>query len=151
MSQIRISQAIGTDAPVLAQQNVALALESEGMVLNPATTLAAVQRILGNPVLGTYYTLRNQDVILCRLLITYEYSDWRDMPYWWIQSVYTEPGHRGKGYFRQLYRHILEEAKAAGAGSVRLYFAAGNLAAGTAYQQLGMETGHYVVGQQDLC
>jgi GNAT superfamily N-acetyltransferase len=138
------------DAPVLARQNVAMALETEGLALDYAVTLRAVKRILTHPALGQYWVMADGPTVCCRLFITYEYSDWRDLPYWWIQSVYTEPAYRGQGCYKGLYAHVLAAAQAAGAGSVRLYVAQDNAAALRIYTQLGMAVGHYVVAQQDF-
>lgn len=143
---VHIRPALLTDAETLARQNVTLALESEDLKLDYATTLSAVRRIIDNPALGRYYVLEVEGQIACRLFITYEYSDWYDRLYWWIQSVYTEPAHRGQGLYARLYAWMQEQAEAEGVASLRLYFARVNEAAHRVYQKLGMDTEHYIVG-----
>ena len=77
-------------------------------------------------------------------MITLEWSDWRNGQCWWIQSVYVQPEHRRRGYYRALYRHVREAAQAAGACGLRLYAADSNAKAHATYESLGMSS-HYRV------
>ena len=80
-----------------------------------------------------------------QLLITYEWSDWRNRQVWWIQSVHVAPEARRLGVFRALYAHLRREAQAAGAGGLRLYVDETNGRAQAVYASLGMTGGHYRV------
>ena len=68
---------------------------------------------------------------MAQLMITYEWSDWRNAPVWWIQSVYVAPAHRRKGLFKALYQHARQQAQHAGAAGLRLYADNDNLNAHT--------------------
>jgi GNAT superfamily N-acetyltransferase len=83
-----------------------------------------------------------------QVMVTREWSDWRNRHVWWIQSVYVWPEARKKGVWRALYARVLAEARAAGAGVVRLYVDQRNTDAATVYRKLGMDGGHYQVFEQ---
>lgn len=70
--------------------------------------------------------LQDQGKVIAQLMITYEWSDWRAMDIWWIQSVYVNPSYRRQGLFTALYKHAQEESKKAGACGLRLYADTGN-------------------------
>ena len=83
--------------------------------------------------------------VVGQLLITYEWSDWRNRQVWWIQSVHVAREARRLGVFRALYAHVRGEAQAAGAGGLRLYVDDTNTRAQAVYTSLGMNGGHYRV------
>jgi ribosomal protein S18 acetylase RimI-like enzyme len=83
--------------------------------------------------------------VVGQLLITYEWSDWRDRMVWWIQSVHVVPEARRHGVFRALYAFVRREAEAEGAGGLRLYVATTNTRAQAVYAALGMNGDHYRV------
>ncbi|KAL3157680.1 hypothetical protein ABBQ32_012116 [Trebouxia sp. C0010 RCD-2024] len=85
-----------------------------------------------------------QGEVVAALMITYEWSDWRNCQLWWIQSVYVHPDHRRKGFFRQLYKYVRQAAEQAQAGGLRLYADTTNEKAHATYEALGM-TSHYKV------
>jgi ribosomal protein S18 acetylase RimI-like enzyme len=80
-----------------------------------------------------------------QLLITFEWSDWRNRMVWWIQSVYVVPDARRHGVFRALFDTARREAHAAGAGGLRLYVDVSNTRAQAVYTALGMNGDHYRV------
>ena len=77
------------------------------------------------------------------LLITYEWSDWRNSFVWWIQSVYILPAHRRKGVFKDLYLHVRETALQNGVAGLRLYVETENMTAQKTYTAMGMNSDHY--------
>ena len=80
-----------------------------------------------------------------QLLITFEWSDWRNRMVWWIQSVYVSPTARRRGVFRALYEHARREAQSQGVGGLRLYVDITNSRAQAVYSALGMKGDHYRV------
>ncbi|DBA82662.1 hypothetical protein WJX77_003195 [Trebouxia sp. C0004] len=121
-----------------------MAKETEDIDLLSATLKAGVLNVIQDHSKGTYHIGELQGVIVVALMITYEWSDWRNRQLWWIQSVYVQPQHRRKGYFRQLYMHVKQLAQSQGAGGLRLYADSTNVRAHTTYEALGM-TSHYKV------
>ncbi|HEV8292117.1 MAG TPA: GNAT family N-acetyltransferase, partial [Tepidisphaeraceae bacterium] len=79
------------------------------------------------------------------LLITHEWSDWRNGDIWWIQSVYVQADFRRRGVFSALYRHVEKVAAAAGAVGLRLYMEEENGTAQATYERMGMQVTHYRV------
>ena len=107
-----------------------------------------VRAILGDPqVPGAYWIAELDDVVVGQLMITFEWSDWRNRMIWWIQSVDVSPAARQHGVFRALYRHVRDEAKSAGAGGLRLYADTTNTRAQQVYAALGMNGDHYRVSK----
>ena len=83
--------------------------------------------------------------VVGQLMITTEWSDWRNGAVWWIQSVYVWPEARGLGVFRALYEAVCTRAVSAGAAGVRLYVDTQNIRAQAVYTRLGMNGDHYRV------
>jgi GNAT superfamily N-acetyltransferase len=141
---MNIRQAIAADADILAQFNIALAKESEHLDLEPARVKAGVAALLRDPAKGLYFVAEDAGAVVGQLLITHEWSDWRNGDFWWLQSVYVRPDFRRRGVFRALFEHIL--AKAARQGDVcglRLYMETGNARARKVYERLGLKETHY--------
>lgn len=137
MSAPAIRPAEPADTPTIVRFNIALAEESEGLRLDPVTVEAGVRRIFSDPALGRYFlAVSPAGQRLGQLMITTEWSDWRNCMIWWLQSVYTAPEHRGRGVFRSLCEHVLGEAREGGC-RVRLYVERSNSRAISAYRALG--------------
>ena len=78
--------------------------------------------------------------------ITYEFSDWRNGWFWWIQGVYVRAESRRRGVFRALYRHVAEAARRdPGVIGLRLYVESDNHAAQRTYRDLGMKATSYLM------
>jgi ribosomal protein S18 acetylase RimI-like enzyme len=135
------------DAAIITDYNAALALESESRRLDPDTLRAGVDNALKNEQLARYFVAEAEGQVIGQLMLTGEWSDWRNGHIWWIQSVYVHPDHRRKGIFRALYRHVEAEAKAAGnVSGLRLYVENDNRSAHKTYESLGMSgTGYQVL------
>src|SRR5215831_6665871 len=112
MMMIRAAQLKDLDAIVAG--NVALAVESEGVRLDRETLSAGVRALLDERAPGRYWIAELDGAVVGQLLITFEWSDWRNRMVWWIQSVYVVPPARRHGIFRALYAHARREAQAAG-------------------------------------
>jgi GNAT superfamily N-acetyltransferase len=125
-----------------------LARESEGKQLDAATTARAV---LEDPSKGFYLVAERGGVAVGQLMITFEWSDWRNATFWWIQSVYVDPSARRTGVFRALYDSILSRAKSRGdVCAIRLYVESANNTAYEAYEALGMRRAPYEIYEIDF-
>ncbi len=146
MSDIKVRQATAAECGRIAAFNRSLAMETEGLALNEQTVAAGVQALMGHPERGFYLVAEIDGVLAGGLLITYEWSDWRNRMFWWIQSVYVRPEHRGHGVYSALYAKVREMASQAGhVCGFRLYVQKGNTRAQEVYRNLGMEASDYVV------
>jgi ribosomal protein S18 acetylase RimI-like enzyme len=146
MSEIKVRRATAAEAGRIADYNRALAMETEGLALNERTVSAGVVELMGHPERGFYLVGEVAGAVAGCLLITYEWSDWRNKMFWWIQSVYVKPDMRGRGVYSALYEKA--EELAAQAGNVcgfRLYVHQSNLRAQEVYRNLGMQQTEYLV------
>lgn len=132
------------DAPVIASFNRAMALETEAKALDLSTVLAGVIAVFDRAERGFYRVAEIDGEVVACLLVTYEWSDWRDADWWWLQSVYVQPAYRGKGLFGRMYRELRGLAQATPrVCGLRLYVETGNKPAQAVYEQLGMVTESY--------
>ena len=149
-SRLVIRDATLADAATIVDFNRRLALESEGKRLDIDTLALGVERALGDRALCRYFIAERDGRIIAQTMITYEWSDWRNGMFWWIQSVYVETDCRSQGVFRSLYQHIEALARATqGICGLRLYVEEHNAPALATYQRLGMRPGGYLVYECD--
>lgn len=137
------------DLDHLVEFNQALARETESRELSVETLRSGVRGLLARPQYGFYLVAQDGDTVAGGLLITFEWSDWRDGVYWWVQSVYVRPAYRGRGVYRALYSAV--KARAATQPEVRgcrLYVEQNNLAAQQVYAKLGMKPTGYQVYEE---
>ncbi|MBG9388614.1 GNAT family N-acetyltransferase [Caenimonas aquaedulcis] len=146
---LHIRKAQPRDADTIATFNAAMALETEHKHLLPERIGAGVRRLLGDPSLGFYVVAeRAGDVVGC-LLVTNEWSDWRNGLFWWIQSVYVAENARRQGVYRAMYDHIRELARAdPGICGFRLYVEKDNAPAQRTYRSLGMAATDYLIFEE---
>ena len=141
---IRIANA--EDADSLVEFNQAMALETEGKQLDPRTLRSGVEAVFSDDRKGFYTVAENAGRIVGGLMITFEWSDWRNSWFWWIQSVYILPQFRGQGVYRRLYEFVLSEAEQRNnVCGFRLYVEKENVSAQRVYEKLGMEISHYLM------
>ena len=139
----------GDDAEVLVGFNAAMALETEGKELLPEVIGAGVRSLLANPAAGFYVLAETEGRVVGALLITKEWSDWRNGTFWWIQSVYVRPELRRGGVYKTLYRHVQRmAANEPGVCGFRLYVERENTRAQSTYTSLGMQETHYRVFEE---
>lgn len=144
--------AIGTTAEIeaIAQFQVDMAMESEGTTLDRQTVLRGVTEAMNDRNRGLYLVTRKESEVVGSLMITREWSDWNAQWYWWVQSVYVTPAHRGKGLFRAMYAKVKELASLEGIEQVRLYVDKSNRVAQEVYRKVGMEECHYLMYEEVL-
>jgi len=145
-----IRQATPADADVIADFNLRLAEETEQLQLHPATVRQGVAAILSDPAKGFYFLAVFDCVVAGQVMITYEWSDWRNGNLWWLQSVYVRKEFRCRGVFRALFHHLEELARIRDIAGLRLYMHADNKHARRTYERLGMIRCHYEVLQKDF-
>ena len=148
--RITIRDANDLDVESIVGFNNALALESEGKVLDEVTLTAGVRRGLAHPELCRYFIAQVDGKVVGTTMVTYELTDWRDGVLWWLQSVYIEPECRRLGVFRAIYRHV--EALARERGDVRglrLYVHRDNARAMRTYEACGMTRAEYELYEHD--
>ena len=154
-TSIRIRTAQREDLDALVDFSVALALESEGVRLDRATVTKGITAVLKDPTKATYYvaecrTESGAYALAGQLMITYEWSDWRNGTFLWIQSVFVGSEFRRKGVFRALYGHVIERPSEPDVCGVRLYVHHSNENARQTYLNLGMiDAGYSILETQD--
>lgn len=145
---VHVRPATTADLDFLVSGNLEMALETENLRLDPDTVRTAVRALLDGRQAGRYWVAEVDDEPAGQLLVTFEWSDWRNRMIWWIQSVYTTPAARRHGVYRALYAHVRQEAQAAGACGLRLYVDTRNTRAQQVYASLGMNGDHYRVFEE---
>lgn len=146
-TQIRRAEA--QDQATIVAFNQAMAEETEGKRLDPAVLTAGVRAALADPSACRYYMAETDGVIAGQTMVTFEWSDWRNGTFWWIQSVYVDLPFRRRGVFRSLYQHIRNEAQASKkVCGLRLYVDKDNTRAQHTYLQLGMNLTNYLICEE---
>jgi ribosomal protein S18 acetylase RimI-like enzyme len=143
---LTLRSATAADAPLIVEFNRRLALESEDKTLDVDVLTVGVAAILADPSRGRYFLAERDGEVIGQLMITTEWSDWRNGWFWWIQSVYVLAEARRQGVFRSLYEHVYAQAQAhPEVVGLRLYVEEANRSAQQTYQSLGMERTGYLV------
>ncbi|MGB8490895.1 MAG: GNAT family N-acetyltransferase [Bacteroidales bacterium] len=140
---IIIRKALQSDAPYIIDFQLRMALETENLKLVPEIVTEGVNAIFSDPSRGQYYVAGAEGRVVASLLITYEWSDWRNRNVWWIQSVFVIPEYRRQGIFRKMYEFIRDQAEKHDVAGLRLYVETGNTRARKTYEALGMSSEHY--------
>jgi ribosomal protein S18 acetylase RimI-like enzyme len=146
---VHVRSAAASDAGIIADYNAAMALETEHKTLDAATLRAGVERAIAQPEGARYFLADIAGQVVGQLMITFEWSDWRNGMFWWIQSVYVHPEFRSQGIFKALYLHVEGLAREAGACGLRLYVERDNAQAQEVYRRLGMGDSGYAVFEVD--
>ena len=153
----RLRLAEARDAQTLVEFNSAMARETEAKDLAINVLTAGVENLLKSPQYGFYVVAEHYGEpedhveVVASLLVTYEWSDWRNGLFWWIQSVYVKPRFRRQGVYRRLYEFV--KGRAATAPDVRgfrLYVEKDNRIAQQTYERLGMTETHYRMFEETL-
>jgi GNAT superfamily N-acetyltransferase len=142
---ITIRRAKQEDAAAIVDFQQKMAWETERLSLVHETVTAGVNQIFKDPSRGQYWVAESNEDVIASLLITYEWSDWRNASVWWFQSVYVMPAHRRTGIFRSMYSHIKNESDKNRVAGLRLYVEINNSRARKTYESLGMKSEHYTM------
>jgi GNAT superfamily N-acetyltransferase len=140
---IRVAQR--RDAAAITAQNIALATESENIFLPHEVTLAGVNAVLSDTTKGFYLVAEEHNRIVGQLMVTFEWSDWRNKPLWWVQSVYVQKEWREKHVFTILLDDVRQRAQQQGVAFLRLYVHQENESARNVYEKTGWRQDPYVM------
>jgi GNAT superfamily N-acetyltransferase len=149
MNACSIRKATVADAATIAQFNQQMAWETEHKELIPELILAGVTSLLTNPSYGFYLVAEIEGRVVASLMITTEWSDWRNGVFWWIQSVYVNAEFRRRGIYRQMYQAVKDLALEVGnVCGYRLYVEKDNRTAQSTYDELGMKITDYLIYEE---
>ena len=144
--EIRYRRATRHDAADIIDFQQAMATETESVSLDRAICTRGVQGVFDDPSRGNYFVAESGGRVVASLLITYEWSDWRNGVVWWIQSVYVIPEMRGRRVYAGLYEYVRALASADDSvRGIRLYVDRRNTGAQEVYRRVGMDGEHYLV------
>ena len=157
MTNPSVRTATLADVERIAAFQQAMALETESKTLDAATLRQGIAAVFDAPQKGFYLVAvagaaeGGATPVVASLLITCEWSDWRNATFWWIQSVYVDAGWRRRGVYRAMYDHVLSLARARGdVCGIRLYVERTNAVAQKTYDRLGMHKSHYDLYEMDF-
>jgi len=148
---MEIREATIDDADALIEFNQAMALETEGKRLDPEKISSGVRAVFEGDRRGFYLVAEEAGEIVGGLMVTYEWSDWRNAWFWWIQSVFVVPEARGRRLYSLMYDEV--KLRAAAKGDVcgfRLYVETENAKARAVYEKVGMERSHYLMYEEEI-
>ncbi len=143
ITKTTVRNATPEDTASLVAFQQAMARETEGKTLHLEPLRRGINAVFHSPDKGLYLVAEAEGVVIGGLLITYEWSDWRNAYFWWIQSVYVAPTARRRGVYRALHQFVVDAARSSGACGVRLYVEKQNRGAQSTYETLGMHETHY--------
>ncbi len=147
-SELTIRPATLDDWATIVEYNCRLAEESEHKQLDRPTVELGVGAILQDHNKGRYFVACADGNVVGQLMLTMEWSDWRNGDIWWLQSVYVHPDFRRRGIFRQLFNHVRDlAASTPQIVGLRLYVERENARAHSTYSELGMSPAGYFVMQ----
>ena len=148
---ISIRHAIDTDSGIIAERSAAMAPDIDDIELDRDRLLAGTRAALNDAGKGFYVIAEREGRVAGQLMITFEWSDWRNGVFWWIQSVYVEPESRGQGVYTALHRWVREQAEGVGdVCGIRLYVDKSNQNAQRTYRRLGMTPAVYEMYETDF-
>lgn len=151
MKDVTVRPAVESDAKTIVAFNCAMALETENKILSHEIISRGVASLLNDPAKGFYLVAENRELVIGCLMITREWSDWRNASFWWIQSVYVKPEFRRKGVYRNLYQSVKSMAcLQKDVCGYRLYVERENLTAQKTYERLGMKESCYKLYEEEL-
>ena len=156
LEKFSVREAWWSDLDHLVEFNAAMALETEGKILDKDRLRSGAKAILASRSRGVYVVgeIRGGGVgskVIGQLLITYEWSDWRNADFWWIQSVYVHPDWRKQGVFRAMYGYVMQQADSrTDVCGIRLYVEQDNANAMAVYDKLGLRPTPYRVIEVDF-
>ena len=141
-----IREAVREDASTIIGFQLEMAQETEGLALDRDTLTRGVAAVFDDPSLGRYFVAEADGRVVASLMVTHEWSDWRNGMVWWIQSVYTVPEFRRRGIYAALYTNIKARVETdPHVRGLRLYVDTTNTSAQQVYTRLEMVGDHYKV------
>ena len=144
LNEIQVREAVSGDVGSLVRFNVLMAEETEGKKLDEHVLTSGVNAVFDDPGRGFYIVAEIGGEVVGSLMITYEWSDWRNGVFWWVQSVYVDTDYRRRGVFRAMYNEISQRVLTTeGVCGCRLYVENENTGAQSTYIDLGFKETPY--------
>ena len=140
-----IRPGIEADLDALVAFTLSEALDSERRTLNASDVRRGVAAAFATPPKARYWVVEAQGRLVASTSIVTEWSNFRGGDYWWIQSLYIVPVHRGRGLVDTMLQHLADEAAGAGALDLRLYGYDSNARALGAYRRCGFREAPYLI------
>ncbi|MEY7998874.1 GNAT family N-acetyltransferase [Clostridium sp. Mt-5] len=135
-----------SDLDTIVEYNYNLAKETENLGLDKNILKKGVEKALLDDKNGAYFVYEKDGMVVGQMMLTKEWSDWRNANYWWIQSVYVNKNYRGQGIYKKLFKHVKSVADSDNnVYSLRLYVEKNNEKAKNTYKSLGMDETYYLV------
>ena len=150
MNDISIREGISADAFMISKFQEHMALETESKILDQNTVLKGVEKVLASSDRGFYIIAEVASQIIGSLMVTFEWSDWRNGWFFWIQSVFVDESYRRRGVYRLMHNEVINRCKARkDSCGIRLYVERDNVNAQRVYKSLGMyETDYYLYEEE---
>lgn len=149
-ANFQIRYAGPADVATVTEFNIACARESEALALQQERVRAGVEAVLSDPARGRYFLAEDDTGPTGQVMITYEWSDWRNAWIWWLQSVYVREDARRQGVFTALLRHVEDAARRENVAAIRLYVDLENARAENTYLRGGFNRAHYRLMEKTL-
>jgi GNAT superfamily N-acetyltransferase len=141
-----IRDAVRGDIDTLVAFTLREAFEAEGVERDEAAVRRGVEGAFGDPPRARYWLVETvDDNVIASTSVVTEWSDFRGGYYWWIQSLFIVPAHRGSGLLEVLIDHLAKAAAEGGALELRLYAHSSNERALRAYRRCGFTVAPYVI------
>jgi len=155
LDHLNVRLARPEDAATIASFSAAMALETEGRRLDLDRLYDGTIALLESPDRGFFMVAELEQAddrpLLGQLMITYEWSDWRNGAFWWIQSVYVDPAWRRQSVFRRMHETVMATARTSpNVCGVRLYVEESNGAAQAVYHKVGLTPSSYAIYETDF-
>ncbi len=148
---IHIRTAALDDVGTLVRFQETMAAETEDKGLNRGRLRRGIAYLIDHPEEGFYLVAEQDGISAGSLMVTFEWSDWRNGRFWWIQSVFVDPAFRRRGIYTALHQAIRERALADPDGcGIRLYVEKENAGAQATYTHLGMAETHYLLFEEEF-
>lgn len=147
---MNIRKALNKDIDVIARYNYNLAYETENKILDMNILTKGVEAIIKDENKGIYHVWEINGEVVGQIMYTFEWSDWRNGTFLWIQSVYVNKEFRGMGVFKALYKFIRDIAdNDNNICGIRLYVEKENTIAKKTYKNIGMKECNYYIYEYD--
>lgn len=145
LPSVNIRPATEADIQFIIDSQLSMAFETEQLRLEPHIVEKGVEAVFNDSGRGFYLLAETGGIRAGCLMVTPEWSDWRNAWVWWLQSVYVLPGNRKSGIFGMMYDYVknmvMQRIEVSG---IRLYVDRTNLRAQQVYTRAGMNGGHYL-------
>jgi ribosomal protein S18 acetylase RimI-like enzyme len=132
------------DAAEIVDFQIKMAMETEDLELDFAIVEKGVRAVFQDATKGQYHVVEDEGKLISSLLLTYEWSDWRNGIIIWLQSLYVLPAYRRQGIFKQMFEYLQAQInKDESLKGLRLYVDKSNHLAQRVYEAMGMDSQHY--------